>query len=168
MAEEELIATGVAWFGAAGARGRRSKKKARGVGEMGARALPLRSPPRLLIALWAEKPKGAGVGLTVHRTPRPPRFTTRSNCTQLRRGNPNRPPGRSGSVRVPRHGSGGPRLRPCPVVRVGGQTDPATWRHVTDPQRAAARKLIRHAAWISLRPSNSLKGKTALCESGSS
>ena len=69
---------------------------------------------------------------------------------------------------MPRRSSGGPRLLACPVARVGEQTDPAMWHPATDPQRAAAWKLIRHAAWNPPRRSNPLRGKTAFCESDSS
>ena len=56
-AEEELIVASVVWPGAAAARGRGSKKKAGGVGEMGVHA-PLPPSSRLLIGSWAEKPMG--------------------------------------------------------------------------------------------------------------
>ena len=55
--------------------------------------------------------------------------------------------GHNGSVRVPRRGSGGPRLTARPVARVGQQTLPAAWRHAIGPRQAAAGKRIRHAAW---------------------
>ena len=57
-AEEELIA--VVWNALAQQRRQEGEKARRsgGAGKNGARAVPLRSPPRLLIALWAEKPRG--------------------------------------------------------------------------------------------------------------
>ena len=112
------------------------------------RACSAAPPPPPTYSLMGCEAEGAVVGFTAPTTPRPPRFhdkvTARSNSTGI----PTVRRGRSGSARAPRRGSGGPRLRACPVTRVGWQTGPAACYHVTGPERAAAWRLSQHATWI--------------------
>ena len=98
-------------------------------------------PPPPTYSFVGCEAEGADVGIYCARNPTPPhdpcKFTARGNFTGI----PTVHRGHSGSAWAPRHGSGGPRLRACPVARVGWQDGLATCPCVTGQERAAAWKL---------------------------
>ena len=84
----------------------------------------------LLIGLQAAKLRGRSWDLLRPR-PHAPTFIARVTARSNSAGNSTARLGRSGSARVPRRGSGGPRQLACPIASVGWQTGPAARRHVT-------------------------------------
>ena len=100
--------------------------------------MPPFPPTYSLLGCEAE---GADVGIYCAHDPTTPtihdKVTARSNSTGI----PTVHQGRNGSARAPRHGSDGPRLRACPVTRVGWQDGPTTCHCVTGLERTAAWRL---------------------------
>ena len=96
--------------------------------------MPLRFPPPTY-SPGGLRSRGGGRGINCARSPTPPHdlpheVTARSNDV----GKPTIRD-RSGSIRMPRRGGGGPRLTARPVARVGEQTILSTWRHAIGPPR---------------------------------
>ena len=85
--------------------------------------------------------EGADVGIYCVRNPTTPTIHVKLLRAVTSRESQPSTGGRSGSARAPRRGSGGARLRACPVGRVGWQDGLATCPCVTGQERAAAWKL---------------------------
>ena len=81
--------------------------------------------------------EGADVGIYYTHSPTTPTIHVKVTACSNSTGIPTVHRGRSGSTRVPRRGSGGPRLWACPVARVGWQDSLATCPRVTGQERAA-------------------------------